>query len=518
MTRLRTIIGSRETPSLRKIASTIHFLLLVLVLLSPFTVAQQQDQRPEHLRGGKTTTEKRNALPTKPELRGKTRKARPKSSAINYRNATLSLPLMARAGTHHLTLYVGQPPVKRTLIVDTGSRLTAWTCHPCPSCGKDRAHYDPAHSSTSSVALMEANVTTTTPLLCQQPNTTCHFSDVSACSGDNKKCVLEQRYTEGSTWEAYEVTDMITFGGVVPVGDGASTSSRKTVDDYESSLPYATIPFTFGCQTSLSGLFKEQYADGIMGFEHSNYSIFAALQASHVLEEYQDDDDNVSTTQSKELMHAMPFSMCLSLTGGWMGLGGALVERHLEPMKTTKLVKETKRTSTSKSKGIYAVTVTELWLGDTCLTCSSDKATQKYLLEGFAADKGAILDSGTTDTYLPDRLADLWDEAWYAQTGRRSENSTDFYSQAELERLPTMRIVLENNVTLTVPPSHYMEREEDKSGRQRRKGDTKEWTNRIYVDEPAGAVLGINAMLGHDILFDWQKGLVGVAPADCENR
>lgn len=209
-----------------------------------------------------------------------------KSMNKNRRNAhstsnaaTLHLPLLAHSGTHHLQIYVGQPPVKRTLIVDTGSRLTAWTCQPCSSCGKGRVHYDPSRSMTSSLALYSAKILTAN----QCDPSICHFAPISTCSRDRKKCILEQRYTEGSTWEAYEVTDFITLGGVRPLGIPGNTSLE---DDYETSLPYATIPFTFGCQTKLTGLFKEQFADGILGLEHSNFSLLTALYSNHILEEF----------------------------------------------------------------------------------------------------------------------------------------------------------------------------------------------------------------------------------------
>lgn len=44
---------------------------------------------------------------------------------------------------------------------------------------------------------------------------------------------------------------------------------------------------------------------------------------------------------------------------------------------------------------------------------------------------------------------------------------------------------------------------------------TMELTNRIYLDEPEGAVLGANAMFGYDILFDVQNKRIGLAKADC---
>ena len=50
--------------------------------------------------------------------------------------ASLVYPLHAMSGTYHVYMYIGTPPQRQTLIVDTGSRLTAFPCHPhCPDCG-----------------------------------------------------------------------------------------------------------------------------------------------------------------------------------------------------------------------------------------------------------------------------------------------------------------------------------------------------------------------------------------------
>jgi hypothetical protein len=35
----------------------------------------------------------------------------------------------------------------------------------------------------------------------------------------------------------------------------------------------------------------------------------------------------------------------------------------------------------------------------------------------------------------------------------------------------------------------------------------------LYADEPTGAVLGLSALRGHDVLFDAASGVIGVARA-----
>jgi hypothetical protein len=303
--------------------------------------------------------------------------------------------------------------------------------------------------------------------------------------------VLEQRYTEGSTWSAYEVTDFVTIG--LASNDNSSSAS------YEFSIAL-TIPFTFGCQTSLSGLFQRQHADGILGMEHSDFIITRALVDQGAF-------DDIKNNQN-DGRHRGAFSLCLSAKGGWMGVGGgALVDHHIQPMRATPMVETFKRETDKKS--MYTVTVNEFWLGAMCLACSGSPESDA-LVEAFAIGKGTILDSGTTDTYLPAQLATVFKEAWFNQTGRRLEERVARYSEDEFRKLPEIRIVFANNVTLTVSPLNYMEGAIDAKWTMK-----VELTNRMYVDEDRGAVLGINSMLDHDILYDWEGGLIGIAPADC---
>lgn len=64
-----------------------------------------------------------------------------------------------------------------------------------------------------------------------------------------------------------------------------------------------------------------------------------------------------------------------------------------------------------------------------------------------------------------------------------------------------------NDVLISIPPSSYMEYSPI----------AKLYTSRIYFTESQGGVLGANAMIGHDVLFDWEHGRVGFAKSTCEH-
>jgi hypothetical protein len=54
-------------------------------------------------------------------------------------------------GYYYVDIYVGTPPVKQTVIVDTASTLTAFPCTGCQKCGTHiDTYFDPALSSTAS--------------------------------------------------------------------------------------------------------------------------------------------------------------------------------------------------------------------------------------------------------------------------------------------------------------------------------------------------------------------------------
>ena len=66
-------------------------------------------------------------------------------------NVTQMTPLFQGLGTHFSYIYVGTPPQRVSVIIDTGSHLTAFPCVGC-ACGKHMdPYFDPTKSSTSRV-------------------------------------------------------------------------------------------------------------------------------------------------------------------------------------------------------------------------------------------------------------------------------------------------------------------------------------------------------------------------------
>ena len=46
------------------------------------------------------------------------------------------IPTFPGTGTHYAEIYVGSPPQKASVILDTGSHLTSFVCASCTTCGQ----------------------------------------------------------------------------------------------------------------------------------------------------------------------------------------------------------------------------------------------------------------------------------------------------------------------------------------------------------------------------------------------
>jgi len=158
----------------------------------------------------------------------------------------------------------------------------------------------------------------------------------------------------------------------------------------------------------------------------------------------------------------------------------------------------------------------------------------------FERRRHALLDSGTTDTYL--LLSDL--PSFSSLFKQATNNKLEFNSDAsyhlslhEILLLPSLEVVFrkeegedgkeEGVVKLVIPPLAYMEeigvkgqekgeKEESMWDGGRRQGV---WVPRVYFTERSLIILGSNAMRGHDILFDMEGDRVGLRRvASCSYR
>ncbi|CAM9634521.1 unnamed protein product, partial [Ectocarpus sp. 12 AP-2014] len=136
-------------------------------------------------------------------------------------------------------------------------------------------------------------------------------------------------------------------------------------------------------------------------------------------------------------------------------------------------------------------------------------------LELFSLGTGTIVDSGTTDMYLPVDVADAFSEAWEASTGEPYATcpGTSFcleLTPPEAAELPVVSFTLADGVEVRVSPLQYLEKESASEPHKTY------YAPRIYLTESSGAVLGANVMLDRNVLFDLANERIGFADARCE--
>ncbi|ETW05292.1 hypothetical protein, variant [Aphanomyces invadans] len=285
--------------------------------------------------------------------------------------------------SHSAELYLGVPPQKATVVIDTGSAVTAVVCATCTDCGvHNRPPYDPTKSTTAK------------PLAC---------SDSRCLSCSSQQCTRGQTYADSSSFEAFLVSELAMLGNF----NGSHSSSYVQANG---------VSFVVGCQTSVTGGFKTHPEAGIMGMQQDSSTILAAMVR----------EGRVSRNA---------FSLCLAPLGaGTIVLGGVSDHLNVGAMKHTPLV----RPAANK---YYSVDVIDLLVGNESL------GLDRTAFIGFGGQTGRsfVFDSGSTISQLPPGVHDKLLQVLQAATGNPSfgVGGTAVVPADVMAKLPTLRFVLE---------------------------------------------------------------------------
>uniref|UniRef100_A0A7N0ZQQ0 Peptidase A1 domain-containing protein n=1 Tax=Kalanchoe fedtschenkoi TaxID=63787 RepID=A0A7N0ZQQ0_KALFE len=205
-----------------------------------------------------------------------------RSDTLNHPNARMRLyDDLLLNGYYTTRLWIGTPPQRFALIVDTGSTVTYVPCSTCRQCGN---HQDPKFQPELSSSYE--------PVKC---NVDCK------CDNEGAQCVYDRTYAEMSSSSGVLGEDIISFGN-------------------ESNLvPQRAV---FGCENVETGDLFTQHADGIMGLGRGDLSVVDQLVGKHVISD--------------------SFSLCyggMGIGGGAMVLGGIsppsdMVFAHSDPARS----------------------------------------------------------------------------------------------------------------------------------------------------------------------------------------
>ena len=301
----------------------------------------------------------------------------------------------------------------------------------------------------------------------------------------------------------------------------------------------------------VTGMFQTQLEDGIMGMDNRKGAFWLQLHEHYKKNGYEaPSGDNEHEGASFD---PAQFSLCYDrqplsddlykgTDSGALTLGGTDPLLHETDMVYAENV--------TPIGGWYAVRIKAIFLRTNGGTLSEPPKDSEYVrvnveekvLNGSTdKKKGVIVDSGTTDTYLPSGIKNAFNQAWKQTTGEDNyHNNMSEMTTEQVKSLPTIMVVLQghgsnsndgaigmtgshedmfnskepteiskSDIVVAIPPAHYMEESRRSPGH---------FTARVYFSEKYGAqsILGSNFMMGHEVNFDIGKGRVGFAESHCD--
>ena len=431
-------------------------------------------------------------------------------------------------GTHYVDLWVGTPPQRQTAIVDTGSGITAFPCSLCSNCGYD-------HHTDS--AFVETNSSTFRPVACDK----CSLGPCGSLGhgGLDDICIINMRYEEGSSWKAYESWDLAYVGG--PHNEGLSGHDPTIEEDANFEVEVAAkingsdpfnadsfrFPLSFGCQSMISGLFKTQLADGIVGMEWNESAIWSQMYVNGVIQK-----------QAFSLCYLEQPSATRNGNGsGALTLGGYDQRLHDTPLVWAENVRD--------QRGFYVVEVRQVYLrangGESAAIQEGERVINTKMDQRVLNDGHIIVDSGTTNTYLKKKVRPQFAAAWKEATGQElppPEATIALFSPDQLKTLPTILFQLRvadvidpgdaqaiddehipglaasidpanpRDVLVALPAGHYLTPIDTEGN----------YEFRIHFTEAnlGGGVIGANILVGHDVAFDLDNNRLGFAESRCD--
>ena len=172
---------------------------------------------------------------------------------------------------YYIDIYVGDKRMKQSLIIDTGSALTAFPCK--GNCSNWGTHFNTYYDPNTSKNYFKEK---------------CDNKKWGNWNKDQNTWNFSQGYKEGSRYEGFYASDSIVFG--------------------ESGNEEDSFHMIFGCVTKETNLFYTQRADGILGLSlHHNEKYFPSISQQY---------------KKQKLVDSSQFMIWLGKDAGIMTIGG----------------------------------------------------------------------------------------------------------------------------------------------------------------------------------------------------
>lgn len=201
--------------------------------------------------------------------------------------ANHNIPLFGNTtlGYFYVEAYIGTPPQKQSLILDTGSHLTILPCDGCTRCKKDHLYrlFSPSRSMTFN----------------KIDPTRSYFNWACSTPSIDGTCAFEQGYSEGSVYSGYFAIDNFMF------------ENELNSDDKHSHQ------HIFGCAMVETNEFYRQKADGIIGIGVLTKDV------------YKNPPTILDTEIIEGRVEKETFAICFAHNGGFLSLGSMNHEQHV---------------------------------------------------------------------------------------------------------------------------------------------------------------------------------------------
>ena len=355
---------------------------------------------------------------------------------------------------YYSNLYLGENMHKQGYILDTGSTITTATCGSlCKKCGM---HISPHYDAED----LDKKIILCTDPICKQVSSKCHFTS------HPKECSFLISYSEGSSLSGVYINEFVRFG-----------------NNYKNQTGHK-VPI--GCTTDENHLFFTQDANGIMGLANHENNFIELLYKNGAIE------NNI-------------FSLCFAQLGGIFNIGEINNRTHLENITYVPMLLD---------RGKY--------FGVNIISISVDNQTlQNY--EQYTYN--IFIDSGTTICYINDKIFDeiltVMKKHCAQFPGQNPCGSYEFHSDFGHCFYFKTTDELDHAVNNYWPTIHFYLNQYDYKWRPQY------YVFNISTSKKPGACMGINKysgtkitlgsswIIGHDIIFDRKKKLLGIAEANC---